>query len=142
MRSTANVLLVACIAAMSVTPALAADHTVVMTGDYFGNMFFEPASLNIGVGDRVRWFNNSLVIHTSTSGEECLGDGLWSTGSVNPGATSAFVTFNSLGSYVYYCRFHCEMGMVGEIAVSQIVSTQSATWGRVKALYKATTSRP
>lgn len=142
MRITAKVLLATCIAVASVTPALAADHTVAMTGDYFGNMFFEPAALTIGAGDRVRWFNASLLIHTATSGEDCAGNGLWNTGSVNPGAASAYVTFNSLGSYVYYCRFHCEMGMVGEISVSQIVATKPATWGRVKALYKATTSRP
>ena len=136
MRSTATALLVAGFVAMSVTPAPAADHTIVMTGDYAGAMFFDPPSLTVRPGDRVRWFNEMIVIHTATSGTECTPDGQWTSGQIAPGGTSPFLVFNTEGSFPYYCRFHCEIGMVGHLEVSQVVRTQPSTWGKIKALYR------
>jgi plastocyanin len=137
MRTIAKAFLVVALPGLlSSSVALAADHTVTMNGDYFGNMYFEPAALAIHQGDRVRWTNVTAIIHTATGGSECFPDGSFSVGNVSPGATTAYVTFNTISSFAYYCRFHCEMGMVGEIEVQQIpVKTALTTWGRVKALY-------
>ena len=142
MRIAAKVLLVMCLAVTSLSSvAMATDHEVLATGDYFGAMFFSPPVINIAPGDRVRWKNDMIVIHTSTSGNDCLPNGLWTTGSLDPGQTSPYVTFNSVGTFDYYCRFHCEMGMVGAIVVDQVVKTQQSTWGSIKALYRGTTIR-
>ena len=137
MRMIAKVFLVVPLLGVLISSgAFAADHTVKMNGDYLGNMFFEPYSITINAGDRVRWTNVTAIIHTATSGTDCAPDGVFSTGNVNAGATTAYITFNTVAAWTYYCRFHCEMGMVGEINVQQPpVTTQATTWGRVKALY-------
>jgi plastocyanin len=139
MRIFAKVFLVSSLAILAAAPAaLATDHTVIMNGDYGGAMFFDPTSITVYVGDRVRWTNVILEIHTSTSGEECAPNGLWTTGSVNSGQTSAYITFNTAGTFPYYCRFHCGMGMIGDVVVkSAPVRTDNTSWGRVKALFAA-----
>ena len=138
MRRIARVLLVVPLFGVLVSSvASATDYTVLMNGDYFGNMFFDPPSITVNTGDRIRWSNVTTLIHTATRGSDCLPDGGFNTGSVNPGATTAYFTFSAVGTSTYYCRFHCEMGMVGEITVQQVpVKTQSATWSRIKALYR------
>jgi plastocyanin len=114
------------------TPLLAADYTVTM-----GPASFSPASLTIDAGDRVRWRNLSPVQHTATSGTNCEPDGLWDTGFMNPNAISAYYTFNTPGTYPYFCMIHCLLGMTGEIIVKQPpVPVQNKTWGAIKALYK------
>ena len=139
MRTIARVFLVVPLFGVLVSSvASATDYTVKMNGDYFGNMFFEPLAIAVNVGDRVRWQNVTTVVHTATRGSDCLPDGGFNTGNINPGAFSAYVTFNAVGTATYYCRFHCEMGMVGEINVQQVpVRTQTTTWSRIKALYVA-----
>jgi len=143
MRLATKVLVFASLASVFAvaTPLLATDHTVLMNGDYGGAMFFDPPSLTVHPGDRVRWMNAMIVVHTSTSGVDCAPDGGWTTGQLDPGETSAYFTFNTVGSFPYYCRFHCEIGMTGDIAVTQPpVRVQTSTWGRVKALF-ATASK-
>ena len=115
-------------------PVHATDHLVLMNGDYAA-MFFDPSSISIQPGDRVRWRNVTADFHTATSGTDCAPAGLWTTGTVNPAATSAFITFNTAGTYAYFCRFHCAMGMVGEVVVQQALPVTPSTWGRIKALY-------
>lgn len=136
MRNFAKVFLVASLTITGASAALATDHTVIMNGDYGGAMFFDPAIITIHSGDRIRWTNVMLEIHTATSGEDCTPNLNWTTGSVNPGASSAYITFTDLGQFPYFCRFHCFMGMVGEITVVQApVRAENTTWGRIKALY-------
>lgn len=137
MRIFAKVFLIATLLAVFAAGApLAADHLIVMNGDYGGAMFFDPPAITINVGDRIQWHNAMIEFHTATSGTDCIPNGAWTTGTVNPGATSGFVAFPTVGSIDYYCRFHCEMGMVGLITVQQApVKTEAKTWGAIKALY-------
>ena len=137
MRFIAKVFLVVCIVS-TILPlqVFATDYTVLMNGDYFGAMFFDPQFLTINQGDRVRWQNVVAIQHTATSGEDCTPNGSWTTGIMNPGATSAYVTFNTVGMIDYFCRFHCEMGMTGGITVkTPSVAVKPTTWGSIKALY-------
>ncbi len=137
MRSIAKLLLVVCIASASLgSTAHATDYTVLMNGDYFGAMFFDPQYLTINQGDRVRWQNVVAIQHTATSGEDCTPSGGWTTGIINPGGTSGYITFNSAGMIDYFCRFHCEMGMTGGITVkAPPLPAKPSTWGSIKALY-------
>jgi hypothetical protein len=57
-----------------------------------------------------------------------------------PGAASACITFNTVGQFPYFCRFHCSLGMAGTVTVNAPVRTLPTTWGSVKALYAALTS--
>jgi plastocyanin len=121
--------------------AFATDHTVLMNGDYGGAMFFDPPSVTVTAGDRIQWTNVVALQHTSTSGTECVPDAHWTTGIMNPGATSAFITFNTVGTFPYFCRFHCAMGMVGEVIVNpRPLPVRAKTWGSIKALYAAFTA--
>ncbi|MFO0753950.1 MAG: S-layer homology domain-containing protein [Thermodesulfovibrionales bacterium] len=81
------------------------------------NFSFSPPSVTINVGDTVRW-TNSQGTHTTTSGTGCTADGQWNSGLLSQGQTYS-VTFNSVGTYSYYCIPHCSAGMTGTITVSQ-----------------------
>jgi len=141
MRRIAKVfLVVSFFSSVLAAQAMATDYTVKMSGDYAA-MFFDPASITVTVGDRIRWENVVAVQHTATSGTECLPDGVFTTGIVNPGGTTAYITFNTVGTIPYYCRFHCEMGMTAEVVVKPVpVPVRPTTWGSIKAMYRALTS--
>src|SRR5512147_945851 len=134
MRFRAKVFLLLALASTSpFSTAFASDHTVLMNGDYGGAMFFDPASITVHVGDRIRWSNVVLVQHTSTSGTECLPDGGWTTGIMNPAQTSAYITVSTVGTFPYFCRFHCGMGMTGEvIVIPGPLPVRPSTWGAIK----------
>ena len=140
MLPATKILAIASLACMLLvpTPLLATDHTVLMSGDYEGPMTFNPVSLTIQAGDRVRWVNATQIQHTATSGTDCAPDGLFNTGILDPAESSAYVTFSTQGTVPYYCRFHCAMGMTGEITVTQPpLPARPSTWGRVKALFSS-----
>ena len=137
MRIAKVFLVVSLLSSVAATQALATDHTILMNGDIYV-MFFDPPSITITAGDRVRWQNVTTFQHTSTSGIDCLPNGKWTSGVLDPGQASAYVTFNTVGSFDYFCRFHCEMGMVGNVEVKAApVPVRQKTWGGVKALFAA-----
>jgi plastocyanin len=88
------------------------------------NFAFSPNTLTVQVGDTVTWKNNDASIpHTTQS------DGNWNSGNMAPGATFSF-TFNTPGTYSYYCAYHRGMGMVGTIIVmgAAMAPTNTATF--------------
>ena len=68
-----------------------------------GDNFFNPAVVQINIGQTIRWMNNGTVDHTSTSA-----DGLWDSGTLGPSQFFDF-TFMSEGVHDYACSFHPEM---------------------------------
>lgn len=87
------------------------QHTVVT-----GAVTFQPASITINAGDQVTWSNTSSDTHTSTSGSGCAANGIWASGNLAPGATFSH-TFNTPGTFPYFCEPHCGMGMTGTVTV-------------------------
>lgn len=98
------------------------------------NFYFSPATLVINQGDTVVWqlINGN---HTATSGTMVgttnVPDGIWDSGFL----TDIFsFTFNSIGTYPYYCIPHGSGGMVGVISVlpsgqaGQIVTISNFTF--------------
>jgi len=99
------------IAGLSNVPA-ATTHNVDMI-----NFTFSPANASIQVADTVRWTQrDALTSHTSTSGEDGLGNGMWDSGLLNQGATFSH-TFSSAGSFPYFCGPHFTT-MIGSVTVS------------------------
>ena len=103
----------------SKTPAIGATtHIVEMTGDYE----FVPSSLTIKRGDSVEWVlikgnhevASGTVIETE-DGREGVPDGLWDSGKMTSGSFT--YTFNSTGTFPYYCDSHVDVGMIGTITV-------------------------
>ncbi len=103
----------------STTPSPGATtHIVKMTGDYE----FVPSLLTINQGDSVKWV---LIegYHSATSGtviegedgKEGIPDGIWDSTLLMRGSFT--YTFNSTGTFPYYCITHFEVGMTGTITV-------------------------
>jgi len=85
------------------------QNTVIMM-----NYAFHPATLTVTKGTTITWKNDDDFTHTSTSN---TGDAFtWDTGDV-PGGGSATTTFNTAGTFPYYCKIHVAMGMKGTIIV-------------------------
>jgi len=104
----------------STTPSSGATtHIVEMTGDYE----FVPSSLTIKRGDSVKWVVAGTKAHEVASGtaiegpdgREGVPDGLWESGKMASGSFT--YTFNSTGTFPYYCNMHIDQGMIGKITV-------------------------
>jgi plastocyanin len=92
---------------------------------------FSPDSVNISVGDTVRWTWDSDV-HSVTSGQFCTSDGQFcSPDDVNcdlsDQPTVYMHTFNQPGTYSYFCLAHCDFGMIGTVTVSGAAPLQLTT---------------
>ncbi len=102
----------------STIPSETTIHTVKMTGDYE----FVPSSFTIKQGDSVKWVlvkgYHEIASGTVTEGDDGMEgapDGLWDSGKM---ATESFTyTFNTTGTFPYYCDAHLDQGMTGTITV-------------------------
>ncbi len=79
------------------------EHVVVMR-----DMAFEPATLIVAPGDRVRFSNQDIVPHTATA------PGRFDSGAI-ASAHDWVVTLNERGDVAYSCTLH--PAMVGTISV-------------------------
>ncbi len=70
---------------------------------------FSPSSVQINVGDTVRWTNSDSAAHTVTSDTSAFG-----SGTLSQNQTFSF-TFTSAGTFPYHCGFH--PGMTGSVSV-------------------------
>ena len=86
------------------------------------NFAFSPQNVNAVPGDTLRWvWVNG--IHTATSGDPstCTPDGIFN-GPVDSGHHTFDYCRDSGGHHLYFCVFHCAMGMNGSITVSEPVA--------------------
>lgn len=74
------------------------------------NSAFSPSSITVARGTTVIWINKDATVHTVTSGA------MFDSGDVTQGKSFSY-TFNSTGTYSYYCRYHRSMGMTGRVVV-------------------------
>ena len=115
---------VAIVAAVAFYPTVGSAATVTVTVG--NNCFcFTPASVTIHRGDTVQWTWSSSG-HSSTSGSSCSPNGLWDSGLINQGSIFSH-TFNTAGSFPYYCTAHCSFGMVGMVTVVNPSPTPTPT---------------
>jgi plastocyanin len=126
MSSWRFVLLVATAVSLIGYPKSASATTVDVTVGPNGNLVFSPSSVTIHPGDQVRWTFSSSG-HSTTSGSPGLPNGIWDSGIRNQGA-SFTRTFNSAGTFPYYCTPHggC-CSMVGTVTVVNTSPTPSPT---------------
>ena len=105
-------------------PSVASATTVTVT---VGNncLCFSPDPVMIHPGDTVHWTWSSSG-HSTTSGTSCSPNGIWDSGVINQGSTFDH-TFNSAGSFPYYCSMHCSVGMTGTVIVSNPPLTPTPT---------------
>src|SRR5436190_19480113 len=95
-----------------------------------GGDVFVPDTVNISVGDTVRW-TSAEGGHSVTSGDPCTADGQFcSPNNTNCGqcvtSNQGFVyefTFTQAGSFSYFCCVHCAIGMTGVVNVASASDT-------------------
>lgn len=88
------------------TSLFAVTHTVQV-----GNYYFNPSTLNVEVGDIVKWVwvNGS---HTTTSSSIPAGAASWDS-PINSGNQTYSYTVTVAGTYNYVCTPHAAMGQTG-----------------------------
>lgn len=69
---------------------------------------FEPPEVEVPAGGAVTWTAVDVMEHTATSGERDDPDGQFDEYFESRGA-AATITFDTPGSYPFFCRFHPEM---------------------------------
>ncbi len=90
-----------------------------------GSRTFSPSTVNISVGDTVKWTWQSDN-HSVTSGSSCTADSQFCSpndtscpsGFLSNTGTVYQHTFGQAGTYSYYCAQHCASGMVGTVNVT------------------------
>lgn len=96
----------------------------VTVGPLGNKLRFVPDTINISVGDTVRWTWASDD-HSVTSGTPCTADGQFCSpdnmncdaGILSNTGTIYEHTFTQAGTYSYFCALHCFAGMTGVINV-------------------------
>jgi plastocyanin len=120
------VLIVATAVSLIGYPKPATATTFNVTVGPGGMLVFDPESVTINPGDQVKWTWDSGG-HSTTSGSPGMPNGIWDSGIHNGGATFTR-TFNSAGTFPYYCIPHggC-CGMVGTVTVVNASPTPNPT---------------
>lgn len=114
-------------ASLPVLPAAGADAQVTIQ-----NTAFHPASVTVGVGEKVVWKNQDDASHTVTSNDNKFDS--------NPACPAVVLqdclekgesfahTFDQAGEYEYYCKIHSSMtGVVLVQAAAVTTTTQAPT---------------
>ncbi len=99
----------------SMTDEDATPETAAATGAVavdIANFAFNPVTIEVKVGDTVTWTNSDGFAHTAT--QKPSGSGFQS-GTLKPGESFSY-TFDTAGTFDYYCEFHS--GMKGQVVVS------------------------
>ena len=93
------------------TTIFAVTHTVQV-----GNYYFNPSTLNVEVGDIVKWVwvNGS---HTTTSSSVPAGAASWDS-PINSGNQTYSYTVTVAGTYNYVCTPHASMGQTGSFTAT------------------------
>jgi plastocyanin len=69
------------------------------------NTAFNPSTITVDAGTTITWTNKDNMTHTATSGTPGNPDGIFNSGNMGQNATFSF-TFNTAGTYSYYCMPH------------------------------------
>lgn len=86
------------------------DGELIMAQD---NLTFSETSLTISAGTAVRWVNSGVMLHTVTPD----GHSEWTSASLANSGDRFTHTFNTPGTYAYFCQPHQGQGMTGTIIV-------------------------
>jgi plastocyanin len=92
-----------------------------------GNFFFNPNSLNVTVGDTIKWVNTAGS-HTTTSSNIPSGAATWDA-NLNSSTPTFLYKVTVAGTYDYVCTPHISMGMVGSFTASNPTNTLAVTPG-------------
>ena len=87
---------------------------------------FQPANLVVEQGDWVRWKSVATgMSHTTTSGNPCVANNLWSS-PLMPGAQFTRQFTENPGTLPYFCSPHCGLNMTGQVRVTTPINLQAS----------------
>ena len=89
---------------------------------------FSADTITVPVGTTVRWTNQDVASHTSTSDP---GGAIWDSGTLSTGQDYSY-TFNSTGDFPYLCTIH--PSMKGMVKVSAAAAVPGLSGGSLLAL--------
>jgi plastocyanin len=92
-------------------PAFSQDTVYMRDND------FVPQQLSVDKGDQVVWVQDGNNSHNTISGDNCSSNGLWKSKLFSQKGKTFTYTFDSVGTFPYFCRPHCAVNMVGTITV-------------------------
>ena len=110
LRVAALLLLPAVLAAPR--PAGAAEHQVAVR-----DTVFQPADLQIAVGDTVTWTNQGVMEHNVLADDDSFG-----SGAASSLAWTFSHTFVSAGDFRYFCEVHGNRGGIGMAGIVRVAS--------------------
>jgi plastocyanin len=92
-----------------------------------GSLNFAPDDVTIQAGDTVQWDWDPSVpaAHSVTAGAPGVPSGLFDSTTHTPPFTFSY-TFQTPGTYQYYCKPHFSMGMTGVVRVTAATSSPTA----------------
>lgn len=93
-------------------------HEVLMVTSDDGEYYFDPIGLHVQPGDTIKWTIDSGS-HNTVSYDERIPEGAdtWTTDVITSGSHE--LTFDTEGTYDYYCMPHQSLGMVGRFVVGE-----------------------
>ena len=116
--------LLSVVSMIAIAPSAFADHHMVTVTNAPGssvpgceetNSCFIPNPVTVPMGGTVTWDNTDTAAHTATAGSATDGpSGVWDSSLIMAGGSFSF-TFDTAGSYDYFCMVH--PWMVGTIIV-------------------------
>lgn len=106
-------------AATNPVAATLVDATSTTASVMIGDNFFSPTTTTVSLGTTVTWTNQGTMLHTVTAD-----DGSFNSGDIAASSTYSH-TFNTAGTYNYYCSHHGGPGLSGMSGT--IIVTAAAT---------------
>ena len=80
-----------------------------------GQIYYDPQDISVAIGITVQWINEDETIHTVTSGTPDGGTtGIFDSSIIDAGNSYTY-TFDSAGTFDYYCIVH--PWMIGSVIV-------------------------
>jgi len=117
--------LMSVVSLIAIAPSASADHHMVTVTNAPGsstpgceetNSCFIPNPVTVPMGGTVIWDNTDTAAHTATAGSATDGpSGVWDSSLIMAGGSFSF-TFDTAGSYDYFCMVH--PWMAGAVMVS------------------------
>jgi plastocyanin len=104
-------------------PAFAAATTEVKMGDDSGQLVFVPKKIKVCKGDSVKWIINKAGPHNVVFDEDNIPSGvdqekISMDGQLQEEGADFTMSFDTAGTYGYYCEPHRSAGMQGELTVA------------------------
>lgn len=97
----------------TVSFSLVSDQTGNIVEVTLTNYEFTPGDLTIEPGTTVQWVNQTNTFHTITPD----GHSEWTEGTVSQTGDTFTHTFDTEGTFPYYCNPHRSLGMTGSVTV-------------------------